>query len=123
MSNIVVDTNVLLSGMLWRGTAHKVLQIITASYQIVQNDLTLKEFAKVVDRPKFKKILSKHQYTADMLVDALFRQASFYEANLSIRKKVSSIAIEDKDDLKFIELAMVSNSRIIVEAVGVTSKH
>ena len=114
MSNIVIDTNVLLSGMLWRGPAYKALQIATDSYQLVQNDLTLKEFVKVINRPKFKKILNRRQYTPDMLINALFRQASFYEIKPSVCEKVLRIAIEDKDDLKFIELAKVSNSRIIV---------
>jgi len=114
MNNIVLDTNVLLSGMLWRGQAHNALQIVVDSYQIVQNGETLKEFAKVIERPKFRKVLIRRQYTADMLIDSLFCQAAFYETSPTAQKKIANISINDKDDLKFIELALASYSRIIV---------
>jgi len=46
--NIVVDTNVLISAVLWKGPPSDALKIILEKYILVQSQSTLKEFEKVI---------------------------------------------------------------------------
>ena len=55
--NIVVDTNVLISAVLWKGPPSDALKIILEKYSLVQSQSTLKEFEKVITREKFTRVL------------------------------------------------------------------
>jgi putative PIN family toxin of toxin-antitoxin system len=57
---VIVDTNVLVSGLLWRGPPHAVLeQIRSGALKFVSSPALLAEFAEVIRRPKFASILSR----------------------------------------------------------------
>jgi len=54
----VIDTNVLLSGLLWRGAPHVLLeQARNGKLQFISSPVLLAELAEVITRPKFDIIL------------------------------------------------------------------
>ena len=56
----VLDTNVLLSGLFWRGTPHALIEQIRAgALTMISRPSLLVELADVLNRPKFQAILSR----------------------------------------------------------------
>ena len=54
----VIDTNVLISGLLWRGIPHRLLaHLIDDTLLLVTSPALLAELEEVIERPKFAKIL------------------------------------------------------------------
>ncbi len=55
---IVIDTNVLLSGLLWRGAPYTLLnQVRAGTIDLVMSQTLLEEFTEVITRQKFAAIL------------------------------------------------------------------
>lgn len=67
----VVDTNVLISGLFWRGAPHVLLGDARAGrLSLVTSPALLAELAEVIDRPKFQTILSRSGVdAAEMLLE------------------------------------------------------
>ena len=56
----VLDTNVLLSGLFWRGTPHALIEQVRAgALTMMSRPSLLAELADVLNRPKFQAILSR----------------------------------------------------------------
>ena len=57
---IVLDTNVVLSALLWRGTPHRLLAVIgqRSSLQLYSSTALLEELADVLTRPSATKRLA-----------------------------------------------------------------
>ena len=56
----VIDTNVLLSGLLWPGKPHALIEQIRAgALTLVISPALLAELAEVINRPKFKPVLAR----------------------------------------------------------------
>lgn len=56
----VIDTNVLISGLLWRGPPHELLSHLRdGSLGLVSSPTLLDELAEVLKRPKFAEVLSR----------------------------------------------------------------
>lgn len=56
----VLDTNVLLSGLLWRGNPHALLERVrNGTLTLISSPVLLAELAEVIDRPKFDAILTR----------------------------------------------------------------
>jgi uncharacterized protein len=54
----VIDTNVLLSGLLWRGAPHRLIEAVRAgALTLITSPALLAELGEVVHRPKFHTIL------------------------------------------------------------------
>jgi putative PIN family toxin of toxin-antitoxin system len=54
----VIDTNVLLSGLLWRGTPHALIEQIRAgAFTLISSPALLAELGEIIQRPKFRTIL------------------------------------------------------------------
>jgi putative PIN family toxin of toxin-antitoxin system len=54
----VVDTNVLLSGLFWRGSPNALMEQIRAgALSLISSPALLAELAEVMNRPKFQVIL------------------------------------------------------------------
>jgi uncharacterized protein len=54
----IVDTNVLVSGLLWRGNPHTLLERVRdGTLSLVSSPALLAELAEVIARPKFDAIL------------------------------------------------------------------
>lgn len=100
----VLDTNVLISGVLWRGTPFKILKwaeeqrlLIYSSHEI------LSEVHRVLNYPKFR----QHIDTQRVLPGELFAKIMSLCTIVSIDKVVEG-AGPDADDDKFLSCALSS---------------
>ena len=112
--NIVVDTNVLISAVLWKGPPSDALKIILEKYSLVQSQSTLKEFEKVIRRKKFKRILEKRDLTLETVIETLITQSRLYNVSKKTESTAKKVKIEDADDLIFIELAFEADAKFVV---------
>jgi len=68
----VVDTNVLLSGLFWRGAPHALLeQARDGALTLISSPSLLAEFAEVINRPKFRAILDRSNTDPEQTLAAL----------------------------------------------------
>ena len=112
--NIVVDTNVLISAVLWKGAPSDALKIILEKHSLVQSQSTLKEFEKVLRREKFARILERRKLTVEMVIETLIRQSRLYNVSKQAGATAREVKIEDVDDLIFIELALEASATFVI---------
>ena len=68
----VIDTNVLLSGLLWRGTPHTLIeQVRTSALTLISSPALLAELGDVIRRPKFQTILSRSHTDPERMLSGL----------------------------------------------------
>jgi uncharacterized protein len=69
---IVIDTNVLLSALLWRSTPHLLLeQVRISNAELVTSQALLDELAGALKRPKFASILRRTASTPERLLSEI----------------------------------------------------
>lgn len=112
--NIVVDTNVLISAILWKGPPLDALKIILEKYSLIQSQQTLQEFEKVIRREKFAIILQKRDLTVEAIVETLIMQSRIFPVSERSEAMAKKVKIKDADDLIFVELAFEADARFIV---------
>jgi len=112
--NIVLDTNVLISAVLWRGQPYDAMKAVLCSHALVQSQETLAEFATVIARPKFNSILAKRGLSSQDAVEALFSQCEFFSISKRSIRIAGSVKIDDPDDRMFIALALEAKAKLIV---------
>ena len=108
---IVLDTNVVLSALLWRGTPYRLLAAIRQlqNSQLFSSTPLLEELADVLTRPSASKRLALiNRSAADVLID--YVEAVDIVTPASIGRVVAS----DPDDDVVIATALASNSNLIV---------
>jgi uncharacterized protein len=107
---LILDTNVLISGLLWRGSPHGLLDAANAgTIIIVSSPALLVELEEVLHRPKFAAILSRTSRTPQAVLD-------------EVRKLVEVIAppplpqpvCRDPDDDPVLALAIAAQVDFIV---------
>lgn len=65
---LVLDTNVLLSGILWKGAPHRLLaRIKEGDAALIGSPALLEELADVIARPKFAAILARSGLSGEMI--------------------------------------------------------
>ena len=105
-SKIVLDTNVIVSGILFGGNPRGVIQSVIEGRSILYiSTPILEEIEAVLLRPKFK------------LNASIVRNLVYEIEQISIfaeSKKAINIVKKDPDDNKFIECAIASNSEFII---------
>ena len=109
--NVVVDTNVLISGVLWFGPPHKALQVVLGHYRLVQSSQTLREFSDVIHRPKFRDMLSVRGVLPETLTEYLAKESDLYTISSETKERSRPIPIEDSEDRLFVDLALESGAR------------
>ncbi|OGV50947.1 MAG: putative toxin-antitoxin system toxin component, PIN family [Lentisphaerae bacterium GWF2_44_16] len=112
--NIVLDTNVFISAVLWTGLPHEALKLIFASFQLVQSPETLVELENVLKRKKFQEILLKRNLDVGTIMKSLLMQCEVYTVSANTKRKMNTISIDDTDDLIFIGLALEAHAKYIV---------
>ena len=56
----ILDTNVLLSGLLWHGPPHRLLERVRdGTLTLVSSPALLAELAEVIERPQFASVLAR----------------------------------------------------------------
>lgn len=108
---IVLDTNVVLSALLWRGTPHHLLAAIGqhSSTQLYSSTALLEELADVLARPSATKRLALiGRSVRDVLAD-------YIEAiELVEPSSVPRVVVGDVDDDQVIAAAVAARAELIV---------
>lgn len=77
---VVLDTNVIISGMLWSGTPRNVLQLAKSEkITTVTSELMLDELRDVLQREKFAKYLQRLDKSPEELVGEYLEYTSIIE--------------------------------------------
>ena len=98
----VIDTNVVISGMLWSGRPRTLLQAIESGHgEIFTTEALVDELRDVLHRPKFTKYLQRLQKSPEDLVTMYLGYAKIVEPTT-----VPKNAIRDVKDVKVLEAAL-----------------
>ena len=114
---IVLDTNILISGIFWKGPPNEILKHIETGrkLELVQSAETFNELEQVIKRGKFAEIIEKRQININLILSSIITGSKFYKVTQQTREKILKVvAIEDVDDLKFIELAVEAEAEFII---------
>lgn len=108
---LVLDTNVVLSALLWRGTPYRLLTTIARQphIQLYSSTALLEELADVLTRPSASKRLA--------LIDRTVREvlADYVETiELVEPRSVPRVVLDDADDDQVIAAAVAARADIIV---------
>jgi putative PIN family toxin of toxin-antitoxin system len=106
----VIDTNVLLSGLLWHGTPHTLIEQLRAgALTLVSSTSLLVELAEVMARAKFAAILTRSNIDTDDTLAELRRLAELFDPP-ALPAPVS----RDPDDDAVLALAVAARVDLIV---------
>jgi putative PIN family toxin of toxin-antitoxin system len=106
----VVDTNVLLSGLLWRGPPHMVMESIRAGrLTLISSPGLIAEFTEVLDRPKFQAILARSGAATDHLLEEIRQLAELIDP-----PPLTAPVCRDPDDDAVLALALAAQADVIV---------
>lgn len=105
-----IDTNVLLSGLLWRGPAHTLLeQVRNGSVVFLSSPELLAELAEVLARPKFDAILSRSNSSREQMLTQVHQLAE-----LTDPPPLAQPVCRDPDDDAVLALATAALADVIV---------
>ena len=106
----VVDTNVLLSGLLWRGTPHRLIEEVrTGALTLISSPALLAELGEVIRRPKFQTILDRSHTDPQQMLRELQQLAEIVDPPLLV-VPVS----RDRDDDVVLALAVAAQANLII---------
>jgi len=106
----VIDTNVLLSGLLWHGTPHALIeQVRTGALTLISSPALLAEFSEVILRPKFRPILARSDTDPARVLAALRRLVEIVDP-----APLPAPVSRDSDDDALLALAVASQADLIV---------
>ena len=110
--NVVPDTNLMISGFLWRGAPRDVMHLATSRrINFCGTKATYKEFCRVISYAKFaNKLISLHFSLQRLTLDYLTIVSIFPKP----QQFDQPIVKEDPDDDIFVYAAMASRASIIV---------
>jgi uncharacterized protein len=106
----VIDTNVLIAGLLWRGPPHALLeQVRTGTVSMVSSTVLLAELADVIGRPKFDAILARTNTSRERSLAEIARLAEVIEP-----PPLPQPVCRDPDDDQVLALALAAKAEMIV---------
>ena len=104
MLRVVIDTNVLLSGLLWHGAPHVLLERVRAgTLGLVSSPAILGELENVIARPKFDVILARSNTSREIALAELRQLAEVIEP-----PRLESPVCRDPDDDAVLALALAA---------------
>ena len=110
---IVPDTNLMISGLLWRGNPRKIINLVYAKkIDFFGSKETYEEFCRVIYYPRLKKVLSREIFSPQKLIldyKNLVKIASISNTLMGV-----NIIKKDPDDDMFIRVAEAVKAKIII---------
>jgi uncharacterized protein len=106
----VLDTNVLLAGLLWRGPPYALLeQVRSGALTFISSPELLAELAEVLARPKFDAIVSRSQSSREQMLVQVRMLAEVMEP-----PPLPQPVCRDPDDDAVLALAIAAQADLIV---------
>jgi putative PIN family toxin of toxin-antitoxin system len=106
----VIDTNVLLAGLLWHGTPHQLIEHVrNGTLTLISSPALLAELAGVFARPKFDTILIRSNTSRERSLDEIRALAEVVEP-----APLSKSVCRDPDDDAVLALALAAQVDFIV---------
>lgn len=106
----VIDTNVLLSGLLWRGAPHELLnRARNGELTLISSPVLLAELADVISRTKFDAILARTNTSRSRTLDELHRLAEVIKP-----PPLSQPMCRDEDDDAVLAAAIAGQADFII---------
>ena len=106
----VIDTNVLIAAVLWRGPAHTLLEHVRAgTVSLVSSPALLAELADVIGRSKFDAILTKTNTSRERSLAEVRRLAEVIEP-----PPLPQPVCRDPEDDQVLALAIAAKVELIV---------
>lgn len=106
----VVDTNVLIAGLLWRGPPHALLEQVRAgTVTLVSSPALLAELADVIGRAKFDAILTRTNTSRERSLAEVRRLAEVIDP-----PPLLAPVCRDPDDDQVLALALAAKVELIV---------
>ena len=106
----VIDTNVLLSGLLWRGPSYALLeQVRNGAVTFISSPALLAELAEVLARPKFDTVLSRSNSSRQQMLAKVRMLAEVIDP-----PPLTQPVCRDPDDDAVLALARAAQADVIV---------
>jgi uncharacterized protein len=106
----VIDTNVLIAGLLWRGPPHALLEHVRdGTVSLISSPTLLAELADVLGRAKFAAILTRTNTSRDESMAEVQRLADVIDP-----PPLPMPVCRDRDDDQLLALALAANAELIV---------
>lgn len=107
---VVLDTNVLIAGLLWRAAPHALLeQVRRGSLGLISSPLLLAELAEVLGRAKFDAILQRSKTEREQTLAEVRRLAEVIAP-----PPLAAPVCRDPDDDEVLALAIAARADFIV---------
>ena len=112
---LVLDTNTIVSGLLWKGTPHALLEIVGERRDRVlcSSPKLLAELADVLSRQKFRPILASAGKTSEQLLSRYISVAQIVRP-----ESVPAVIHSDPDDDHVLACAVAAQADLIVSGDG-----
>lgn len=108
--HVVLDTNVLVSALLWPGPSNKILKLVeNKNITLCLNEFLLKELVSVLRRPKFRKRLIECNTTVEEITTGILEICKIFPITEHPR-----VVDEDPDDNWVFACAITSASVFII---------
>ena len=106
----VVDTNVLVSGLLWYGAPHAVMERLrSGTLALVSSPALMAEFADVIGRANFDAVLARSNTSRERLLAEVRQLAEIVEP-----PPLPAPVCRDPDDDKVLALAIAAQIDLVV---------
>ncbi|MDB9314090.1 putative toxin-antitoxin system toxin component, PIN family [Spirulina sp. CS-785/01] len=107
MNRFVIDTNVIVSGLLFNNSApFQVIKLAEQQGIILYSEATLEELENVLNRPKFNKYITLEERQVFLL--------KFISVSELVLIKDKIAVCRDSKDNKFLELAVSGNANLMI---------
>lgn len=108
---VVLDTNVLVSGLFWEGIPRQILdELRNGNFDALMSDQLFAELTDVVSRPKFSVHLEERKTTVEAILGIGFRDLfEFVPVELELK-----LVEADPDDNAVLACALISDATYIV---------
>lgn len=108
--NAVFDTNVLISGILWRGVPFEMLKWAEKNSLVIYTSLEiLAEVNRVLHYPKFQQYIDNQQASPEELFAKIASLCTIIQADQVVKGVCS-----DADDEKFLSCALAANVKALI---------